>query len=316
MTVFASNEKMLGIAAGVSLLSNSADNVDKSGTALEAKGIYSIDSSSFNYDLGLGYQQNELKGDLSPGTIKIKTHSVFLEADAKYKLTPNVYVGPGLKVLGGTDSSFKESEGESSVNALLGLKAQYDFLNTEKLNYRLEASVYSTVQNPQNIIALVGLNFGFKDSQSNQQIKVASDSAAKEHVSDLKIVLKSARVLFKTDAYEVDAVLKEKLVKLAKYLNSDNNAWARIKISGHTDNQGSLEYNKDLSQKRSDSIRSVLVANGVDPKKVEATSYSYLRPLASNDTEEGRAKNRRTEVEFFGIKNRDLFNEKIVEILQ
>lgn len=315
------NESMIGLGAGSSSISNSDDGIKKSGTSFELKGIYSIDTNNFNYDLGLGYHHNQVKGDLNPGTIKITTKSAFAEVDAKYKISKNIYLGPGIKVLTGTDSSFKELEGSSNTNSLVGLKGQYDFLNQNSLNYRIEASIYSTTQSSQNLIALIGINFGFKNHptkiiQARIEPPLRLEEKQNEEVADIKVILKSARVLFNTDAYQVDALLSSKLIKLAKYLNQENENWARVKISGHTDNQGSFEYNKDLSQKRSDSIKNILTNNGVDPKKLESISYSYLRPISTNNTEEGRSKNRRTEIEFYGIKNREEFNRKIVEILQ
>ena len=320
------NEKMIGLGVGAAYMSNNGMDVQKQGPAFELKGIYSIDTNHLNYDLGLGYQYSDLNGDLQDGrTIHLKTRAIYLEADAKYKFTKNFYFGPGVKVLAGTDVSFKQFEGDSSVNEMIGLKAQYDFLETEHLNYRIEASAYSSLQDPRVIIGLIGINLGFKEKQSSQSIisqysprpmVAAEKPVVLEEVSDIKIILKSARVLFQTDAYAVDPVLKTKLVKLAKYLNSDNSMWGRIKISGHTDNKGSPEHNKELSQKRANSIREVLLENGVDPLKVIAESYGQQRPIESNATEAGRAKNRRTEVEFFGIKNRDVFNKNIIEILQ
>jgi len=315
------NESMVGLGAGSSSVSESEDGVKKSGTSFELKGIYSIDTNRFNYDLGLGYHYNQVKGNLNPGTVKITTKSAFAEVDAKYKISKNIYLGPGLKLLTGSDSSFKEFEGPSTTNSLVGLKWQYDFLNKESLNYRIEASIYSTIQNPQTLIAIIGINFGLKDSltkviEARVEPPLRLEEKQNEEVADIKIILKSARVLFNTSAYQIDSTLSSKLIKLAKYLNQENGNWARVKISGHTDNQGSFEYNKDLSQKRSDSIKNILTDNGVDSKKLESISYSYLRPVSPNNTEDGRSKNRRTEIEFYGIKNREEFNRKIVEILQ
>jgi outer membrane protein OmpA-like peptidoglycan-associated protein len=70
---------------------------------------------------------------------------------------------------------------------------------------------------------------------------------------------------------------------------------ARIEISGHTDNVGKKKDNKRLSQKRADAVRAYLVSKGIDAGRIETVGYGDERPVASNDSEEGRQKNRRIE---------------------
>lgn len=71
---------------------------------------------------------------------------------------------------------------------------------------------------------------------------------------------------------------------------------ARVEISGHTDNVGNPKLNRALSEKRAQACRGYLVAKGIDGDRITATGYGDTRPLAPNDTEEGRQKNRRIEV--------------------
>jgi outer membrane protein OmpA-like peptidoglycan-associated protein len=70
---------------------------------------------------------------------------------------------------------------------------------------------------------------------------------------------------------------------------------ARIEISGHTDNVGSPKTNKALSQKRANACRDYLTAKGIDGSRIVAIGYGAERPIAPNDTEDGRQKNRRIE---------------------
>jgi len=70
-----------------------------------------------------------------------------------------------------------------------------------------------------------------------------------------------------------------------------------VVIEGHTDTTGSDEVNEHLSQERAESVRNYLVANQTLPEdKIVAVGYGSKRPLASNETEEGRAINRRIDV--------------------
>jgi OOP family OmpA-OmpF porin len=69
-----------------------------------------------------------------------------------------------------------------------------------------------------------------------------------------------------------------------------------IEIAGHTDNTGSKEHNLELSQARAEAVKKYLVKKGIDPKRIVAKGYGDSEPIATNDTPEGRAKNRRIEV--------------------
>ena len=71
-------------------------------------------------------------------------------------------------------------------------------------------------------------------------------------------------------------------------------------IIGHTDNVGSAEYNLGLSKRRADSVRDFLIEGGARPGKLRTVGMGLHEPLVSNDTKEGRAKNRRVEVIVFG----------------
>ena len=71
----------------------------------------------------------------------------------------------------------------------------------------------------------------------------------------------------------------------------------KIEISGHTDNIGTESFNELLSQRRADAVVNYLVGKGVDKNRLVAKGYGQSIPVGSNDTDEGRAANRRTEFE-------------------
>jgi outer membrane protein OmpA-like peptidoglycan-associated protein len=71
----------------------------------------------------------------------------------------------------------------------------------------------------------------------------------------------------------------------------------RVRLTAYTDSNGSDAYNQKLSQRRADSVRSYLVSHGIDAGRIEAEGRGESNPIADNATPEGRAENRRVELE-------------------
>lgn len=101
-------------------------------------------------------------------------------------------------------------------------------------------------------------------------------------------------VFFDTDSYQLKPASAFELNKVLQMLVE--NPTLRIEISGHTDNQGSETYNQQLSEKRASSVRDYLVSKGIPQIRLSVRGYGFSQPVDSNDTPEGRANNRRTEL--------------------
>jgi OOP family OmpA-OmpF porin len=74
-----------------------------------------------------------------------------------------------------------------------------------------------------------------------------------------------------------------------------DNPDVRVEIGGHTDNVGQAAYNRRLSQQRADAVKTWLVQNGIEDARLTTRGYGAAQPVASNDTPEGQAQNRRIE---------------------
>ncbi len=74
-----------------------------------------------------------------------------------------------------------------------------------------------------------------------------------------------------------------------------SNKTMKVEIGGHTDNFGAEEYNLNLSQRRANAVKNFLIKSGADANRITAIGYGTSKPVASNQTKEGRRKNRRTE---------------------
>jgi len=102
------------------------------------------------------------------------------------------------------------------------------------------------------------------------------------------------KIYFKTsEALLLSESFKE-LDELLKYLIK--NPKINIEVLGHTDNVGNKSSNQLLSENRAKSVAGYLIKNGIEPSKITYKGYGSSKPKASNDTEEGRAKNRRVEI--------------------
>lgn len=102
-------------------------------------------------------------------------------------------------------------------------------------------------------------------------------------------------VNFEFDSAQLTAEAQQELRVVAQRLA--NNPNVRVRVSGHTDSRGNAEYNKRLSQSRAESVAAFLNQSGVGSDRMMATGYGEERPVASNDTPEGRAENRRVELD-------------------
>lgn len=101
-------------------------------------------------------------------------------------------------------------------------------------------------------------------------------------------------IFFNTASYELLPTSNAELEKLVKLLKA--NATLRIELGGHTDNVGADVANLTLSDQRAQAVRDFVIAQGIDAARITAKGYGETKPTATNDTEEGRAQNRRTEV--------------------
>jgi outer membrane protein OmpA-like peptidoglycan-associated protein len=106
-------------------------------------------------------------------------------------------------------------------------------------------------------------------------------------------------ITFDTGSAMVRPDLRSELQELAGILNSYPSTL--VGVFGHTDNTGSAELNQRLSEDRARSVAQTLEGFGVNSARLSTRGYGYNQPVASNDTAEGRAKNRRVEMRLIPV---------------
>ncbi len=124
-------------------------------------------------------------------------------------------------------------------------------------------------------------------------VSINAEAMSKGLATEGKIAIYG--LYFDTDKADIKPESKPQLDEMAKLLKS--NPKLKVYIVGHTDNQGALDYNRSLSQRRADSVVKALVTQyGIEQTRMGGYGVANLSPVASNATDAGRAKNRRVEL--------------------
>jgi len=157
------------------------------------------------------------------------------------------------------------------------------------------------------VVLPVGRNYSVSASSKgfffySQSFELPADTSYQEIINNIalepiekgtKVILNN--IFFESGRAELKPISYVELNKAADLLK--DNATMVIEIGGHTDNLGSDDLNLALSQKRADAVQKYLILAGIDESRVRSKGYGETQPIADNNTEEGRAKNRRTEFE-------------------
>lgn len=139
-----------------------------------------------------------------------------------------------------------------------------------------------------------------------KEIKETLPGAEVERVGEgIKVTMKENMVNFAFDSSNLTPAAMANLDKLAEVLK--NNLDTNINIYGHTDSKGTDAYNLSLSDRRAAAVKSYLVSKGVSASRMLTMGMGEKEPVATNDTDAGRAQNRR--VEFAITANEDMIND-------
>ncbi|WP_343604020.1 OmpA family protein [Fluviicola sp.] len=144
---------------------------------------------------------------------------------------------------------------------------------------------------------------GYLFHSENFDIPAGADDNLVNKVIELKNIAIGSKIALRNIFFDVNkATLRpesnaelERLVQLMKDVPS-----LKIEISGHTDNTGSATLNETLSQQRAEAVVSYLTQKGVSASRMTAKGYGSSKPIASNNSEDGKQQNRRTEFEIKG----------------
>lgn len=144
----------------------------------------------------------------------------------------------------------------------------------------------------------------YMDEQA-AEIRQDLEGATVERVGEgIKITFDSG-ILFESNQSALEPQAQANLIDLAQILNKYDDT--NVIIEGHTDSQGSEEYNLELSKRRAQSVSNYLAQQNVNPTRFTEMGYGEAYPVADNSTVEGRRQNRRVEIAIYA--NEDLKDE-------
>src|SRR5690606_2560793 len=283
-----------------------------------------------NYHIGLGLPitnrwtlevvANEYDADAQDTGIEVRGTQYRL--DALYHFSedqwrPYVAFGAGDQRLSPDGG---EPSHETLLNAGLGLKNRF----ARNWEWRTDVRLFNSLDEEYtDVVFSTGISFlfGAKDARRPAPQPVAAPTVVEEADSDGDGVLESRdkcpdtprqykvdsdgciqkltetvsinlAVKFDTNSADVKEEYMSDIRDLATFMNQYENT--QVTVEGHTDNTGSAEYNRALSQRRADSVRRVLIERmGIEEDRVKAVGYGEDRPVADNSTASGREQNRR-----------------------
>ena len=140
---------------------------------------------------------------------------------------------------------------------------------------------------------ITGYNWQKIHNKLSNDTKGTGTQITEQPDGSLKLNIPSS-VTFDTNSYAIKPSFQPVLAQVAQTLNQNPEVIAQV--VGHTDSTGQAAYNQTLSVNRAESVTSMLAQQGVSPQRLSASGMGANQPIADNNTEAGRAQNRRVEI--------------------
>ncbi|MBK0382563.1 PD40 domain-containing protein [Pedobacter sp. SD-b] len=242
---------------------------EENGLTINASGTKAFFSSNnFNGYGGFDIYSFDLPQNLRPEAVNYVKGVVF-DADSKQKLESVIEI-IDLKTAKSIHTSLSDAI-DGSFLATLPVNKEYG-LNVSKNGYLFYSGNFSVIKNAVGKPILLQVPL--------QKIAIGK-----------KVILKN--IFFDTDKYNLKPESKTELEKIIDFLKE--NPKVSIELSGYTDNTGDDAHNLELSKNRAKAVYKYLISNQISADRLSYKGYGKSSPMSDNDTEEGRANNRRTE---------------------
>jgi outer membrane protein OmpA-like peptidoglycan-associated protein len=307
---------------------------DRDGYAAHLKLLGSKYFEDWVADLGVGYSQHVASGDdqyslLRAATVRVKTRAGFVEFSPRYRLDANSQIGLVFNGFFGTDVAFDESTSDPNSTFALAGGVRYDWEtgtgtlgDKNRWRFGVQALRDITIERRGIWWIMADVQFGFpvifgggpSDASPEPEPIEAPSPVVETPVRPatprfaeitpekaVKVYLGEAVLRFQTASARLRPSSRQILEKVAKYLNAAPDAWKSMRVDGHADKRGRLDYNMRLSRARADRVKLELVKLGVPSEKLTAEGFGPTRPIDPADDLEGYALNRRVELWIDGV---------------
>ena len=273
---------------------------DKSGTASETEKTDGLQKISINHEEPQNIKQQVNKetltfdGVLKEGKDRGKKSWLYISLAA-------VLIVVSVFVLSGRFEDIKQEL--ATINSIPTEDVDEEniiaFRDDASPGSMAEPELFETVEVPEPPQTLPAVEIDGKHlAVSGEDIspKITIKPELVEPVEDLRPQLDlEVNIAFGRNSDVVDPGFDSGVDRIADALLNDYRA--AVKVTGHSDNVGAGDYNLDLSIRRASSVKDLLVQRGIDSSRIEVMGLGHLSPLAPNDSESGRRRNRRVDMQ-------------------
>ncbi len=269
-------------------------------------------------EAGLGWFYNRHGGQNSVGdNVWIRTRSGLLETSLRYRIGERWQIGPIAGLAFGTDTTQSATTGKSTSTVHAGVRTVYEFPYAE-MPLRVWQQITTDLSTPQRrfVYAMIGLQVGIfsDDDEPAPQVLQAERlpaSPAGLAGNDVRLVLDTQRVFFKTNSSKLKPEVEAALNRLGIYLQENQDDVDAIDVSGHADQRGAFKYNQKLSEKRAISVADALKLRKLGVPRVSTLGLSYSVPLDPQQGPSAWAKNRRVEILFKNVRDVEMLEAQL-----
>lgn len=267
------------------------------------------------WDLGMGWSYGKRTGENPARTYtKVITRGLFLESSVRYGKPRGWQIGPVLQYsfvgdIGLGSAALLESDAVKGLYA--GLQVFYErpwrqYRMRLGGRWMMDLNVTGRVANVFQGSFEIGIPLQDKEPNIQPKLKGYQIVSKNRAAQKVKISLDARRVEFDYNEASLRDEADYRITEMGKFLAEHTNSWSKMRVEGHTDERGSVEYNQKLSEDRAKAVREALVQAGVAREKIDIHGYSETRPIDQGHDEFAWQRNRRVEFDFSGVQDMDL----------
>lgn len=291
----------IGLGAGYM---DRSDRIETEGVPMNIKllGSYYFRTAPWLAELGLGYQNQQF----SQTGGKSAVNTGLVEVSGRYRFGNRWQFGPVVNAIVGESDRYN-SNSDFTWFAGLGLDKEFALDQTNILRVGVSAMTDLNVQGERVNIAMLNVAWGFGNYRS-------MSTRHYDETRNDRGVEKAENTEFAFDSTNPNAQEQTYLRNLASELKQHPDLVKRIQVVGHADKVGSANYNMELSKQRAEKVADILSNAGLSDKVIATDWKGERQPLVKSDDISVLRQNRRVEIKFYGVKDKDQLDQVLKRI--